>query len=142
MRCGARQDRRERGDLGARRTFVLGSAPCRDHRALTDDHELTWLEPPPLAVVAFLRGQRRRGEDEALAASDPAAREIDREIVVAERELAVRRADLTHVDAAALCTVGIDDEVASVRERGHIPVDDNEADALALLHWAVETQEV
>ena len=28
------------------------------------------------------------------------------------------------------------------RLRGHTPADDNEADALALLHWAVETQEV
>ena len=37
---------------------------------------------------------------------------------------------------------GKDDMIASVRLRGHTPVDDNEADALALLHWAVETQEV
>ena len=28
--------------------------------------------------------------------------------------------------------------IASVRARGHTPVDDNEADALALLHWAIE----
>ena len=35
-----------------------------------------------------------------------------------------------------------DEMVASVRARGHQPVDDNEADALALLHWAIETQEV
>ncbi len=27
--------------------------------------------------------------------------------------------------------------VASARVRGHTPVDDNEADALALLHWAI-----
>ena len=27
--------------------------------------------------------------------------------------------------------------IASVRARGHTPVDDNEADALALLHWAI-----
>jgi len=27
--------------------------------------------------------------------------------------------------------------VASARSRGHAPVDDNEADALALLHWAI-----
>ena len=27
--------------------------------------------------------------------------------------------------------------VASIRERGHTPSDDNEADALALLHWAI-----
>lgn len=32
--------------------------------------------------------------------------------------------------------------MASARARGHTPTDDNEADALALLHWAVETQEV
>jgi len=32
--------------------------------------------------------------------------------------------------------------VASIRARGHKPIDDNEADALALLHWAIETQEV
>lgn len=37
---------------------------------------------------------------------------------------------------------GKDEMVSSVRRRGHDPVDDNEADALALLHWAVETQEV
>ena len=35
-----------------------------------------------------------------------------------------------------------DEMVASVRARGHQPADDNEADALALLHWAIETQEV
>jgi hypothetical protein len=28
--------------------------------------------------------------------------------------------------------------IASVTARGHAPVDDNEADALALLHWAIE----
>lgn len=32
--------------------------------------------------------------------------------------------------------------VAAATARGHIPTDDNEADALALLHWAIETQEV
>lgn len=37
---------------------------------------------------------------------------------------------------------GKDEMITSVRERGHTPVDDNEADALALLHWAIETQEV
>lgn len=37
---------------------------------------------------------------------------------------------------------GKDEVVASVRARGHTPGDDNEADALALLHWAIETQEV
>ena len=35
-----------------------------------------------------------------------------------------------------------DEMVASIRARGHRPADDNEADALALLHWAIETQEV
>ena len=35
-----------------------------------------------------------------------------------------------------------DEVIAAVRARGHTPSDDNEADALALLHWAVETQEV
>jgi len=35
-----------------------------------------------------------------------------------------------------------DEMVASARARGHLPADDNEADALALLHWAIETQEV
>ncbi len=34
-----------------------------------------------------------------------------------------------------------DEMVAAVRARGHQPADDNEADALALLHWAIETQE-
>jgi len=32
--------------------------------------------------------------------------------------------------------------IAAVRGRGYNPADDNEADALALLLWAVETQEV
>lgn len=32
-----------------------------------------------------------------------------------------------------------DDMVAAARKRGHDPIDDNEADALALLHWAIET---
>jgi hypothetical protein len=31
--------------------------------------------------------------------------------------------------------------VAAARQRGHTPADDNEADALAILHWAIETQE-
>ena len=31
-----------------------------------------------------------------------------------------------------------DEMVASARARGHAPTDDNEADALALLHWAIE----
>ena len=35
-----------------------------------------------------------------------------------------------------------DEMIASVQSRGHTPIDDNEADALALLHWAIETQEV
>lgn len=33
---------------------------------------------------------------------------------------------------------GKTDVIAAVRARGHAPVDDNEADALALLHWAIE----
>ena len=37
---------------------------------------------------------------------------------------------------------GKEDVIAAVRSRGHAPVDDNEADALALLYWAIETQEV
>jgi Holliday junction resolvasome RuvABC endonuclease subunit len=32
--------------------------------------------------------------------------------------------------------------ITAVVKRGFTPVDDNEADALALLHWAIETQEV
>ena len=28
--------------------------------------------------------------------------------------------------------------IAAIRGRGHLPADDNEADALALLHWAIE----
>ena len=32
--------------------------------------------------------------------------------------------------------------IAAVLRRGFTPADDNEADALALLHWAIETQEV
>ena len=37
---------------------------------------------------------------------------------------------------------GKEDVIAAVRARGHAPLDDNEADALALLHWAIQTQEV
>ncbi len=37
---------------------------------------------------------------------------------------------------------GKDEMIASVQLRGHALCDDNEADALALLHWAIETQEV
>ena len=32
--------------------------------------------------------------------------------------------------------------ISAAQARGHAPIDDNEADALALLHWAIETQEV
>ena len=32
---------------------------------------------------------------------------------------------------------GKEDVIAAVRARGHAPSDDNEADALALLHWAI-----
>lgn len=32
--------------------------------------------------------------------------------------------------------------IAAIQARGHTPADDNEADALALLHWAIDTQEV
>ena len=35
-----------------------------------------------------------------------------------------------------------DEMVACARMRGFLPADDNEADALALLHWAIGTQEV
>nr|WP_308006161.1 hypothetical protein [Xanthomonas albilineans] len=37
---------------------------------------------------------------------------------------------------------GKDDMSASARRRGHTPIDDNQADALALLHWAIQTQGV
>ena len=37
---------------------------------------------------------------------------------------------------------GKDEMIASVSQRGHRPCDDNEADALAILHWAIEMQEV
>ena len=33
---------------------------------------------------------------------------------------------------------GKEDVIAAIRARGHQPIDDNEADALALLHWAIE----
>ena len=35
-----------------------------------------------------------------------------------------------------------DDMIVAATRRGHRPIDDNVADALALLHWAIETQEV
>uniref|UniRef100_A0A0S4U131 Bacteriophage-related protein n=1 Tax=Ralstonia solanacearum TaxID=305 RepID=A0A0S4U131_RALSL len=31
--------------------------------------------------------------------------------------------------------------IASICKRGHEPPDENEADALAILYWAAETQE-
>ena len=37
---------------------------------------------------------------------------------------------------------GKDEMIVAAKVRGHNPVDDNEADALALLHWAIETQEL
>ena len=37
---------------------------------------------------------------------------------------------------------GKDEMIIAAKSRGHDPKDDNEADALALLHWAIETQEV
>lgn len=37
---------------------------------------------------------------------------------------------------------GKEEMILAVRQRGHSPSDDNEADALAILHWAIETQEV
>ncbi len=37
---------------------------------------------------------------------------------------------------------GKDEVIAAVRAKGHPVVDDNESDALALLYWALETQEV
>jgi Holliday junction resolvasome RuvABC endonuclease subunit len=36
---------------------------------------------------------------------------------------------------------GKQEVIAAMRAKGHPVADDNEADALALLHWAVETQE-
>lgn len=35
---------------------------------------------------------------------------------------------------------GKDQMIACARHRGHSPCDDNEADALALLHWAIEQE--
>ena len=37
---------------------------------------------------------------------------------------------------------GKDEMLAAARARGFVPADDNEADALALLHWAIGMQEV
>jgi Holliday junction resolvasome RuvABC endonuclease subunit len=36
---------------------------------------------------------------------------------------------------------GKDDMIATMQRKGYTPADDNEADALALLHWAIDTQE-
>lgn len=36
---------------------------------------------------------------------------------------------------------GKDEMIAAAHSCGHDPADDNEADALALLHWAIDTQE-
>jgi len=35
-----------------------------------------------------------------------------------------------------------DEMIAAIRALGHVVTDDNEADALALLHWAMDTQEL
>jgi hypothetical protein len=35
---------------------------------------------------------------------------------------------------------GKDEVIGAMKQLGHTPVDDNEADALALLHWAVDNQ--
>ena len=35
-----------------------------------------------------------------------------------------------------------DEVIAAMRAMGHAVTDDNEADALAILHWAIDTQEV
>jgi len=40
-------------------------------------------------------------------------------------------------DATGRGNAGKDEVVAAIRARGHAPSDDNEADALALLHWAI-----
>ena len=37
---------------------------------------------------------------------------------------------------------GKDEVIAAMRAMGHAVTDDNEADALAILHWAIDTQEV
>lgn len=37
---------------------------------------------------------------------------------------------------------GKQEMIAAAIKRGHAPGDDNEADALALLHWAIESQEL
>ena len=37
---------------------------------------------------------------------------------------------------------GKDQVIAAMTARGHAPGDDNEADALALLHWAIASEEV
>ena len=37
---------------------------------------------------------------------------------------------------------GKEDVIAAIRALGHTPVDDNEADALALLHWATHQHDV
>ena len=37
---------------------------------------------------------------------------------------------------------GKEEVMAAMRAKGHPVADDNEADALALLHWAIDTQEV
>jgi hypothetical protein len=37
---------------------------------------------------------------------------------------------------------GKDEVIAAMRAKGHPVTDDNEADALALLHWAIDTQEI
>ena len=45
------------------------------------------------------------------------------------------------VSVASKGNAGKDEVIAAMRAKGHPVTDDNEADALALLHWAIDTQE-
>ena len=67
-------------------------------------------------------------------------RELDAVIKAIEAAQAPGYSVMKHVTGKG--NAGKDEVIAAIRARGHAPADDNEADALALLAWAIETQEV
>ena len=83
--------------------------------------------PQLIAVVGFPFGAVPAAVKlaEAVAAAEAGADELD--VVPDFGALADRQSTPIHDELAAIC------------ELGYSPVDDNEADALALLHWAIAT---
>src|SRR5204863_3414909 len=78
-------------------------------------------EPTPGAALALAPVERLGADEDPLAAVDAPPGEIDGQILVAEGHLAVGRHKLANPRLAVPATVGIDDEVLAVRERGGQP---------------------